>query len=673
MMKFTDSRGFSLIESFIALAIGAFFLTSVTATWYASTTMWKEESVRNEMRLDIEKSMERIKQDVRLSDSNGILFYPVGQSTYTAVSIPARSVDGNGFYAFSGGLIDWNRTICYHVYTSGAKSELRRTIYPTYNASAVARQTQLNTLAVTGNDTNGTTTVLMAADTLTMEISPQSATFEGYAPSVSHSGDTNFGSLQLSSGTHTIKFEVTGKNASSSGYGMGIDSITLSPSGGPQEAEALTVSARVGAAESVQDMTASGPSWGGGQHVHFPAGATGSYISFNTNYDQWLESNFSSMTYSNAQKTSGADPELRIQTREDQSLTPAWLASTVTSNGNQTQEAGVGPASIRIPINAGDIQRSGVMMRIRFRAGTAGGLTINSAYFGPSAVYPNMLSLTQLYFDDGSVANSAQDPDGATANPGTATSVAIGADCHAWSNWFPYTVMTGGATSYMVSLSVTTTGNTGTVWTESPAVGNYSYRTTAAADAATLSWSLLTVTTSPNLFAVEEISTWQNTATATSQVYDTRLSAPAYNQLTWVPTVVGASTITMKVRSSASSTMSGATDWSLLPTYLVSPASIVSLTNARYVQFQATLTSASPYVAYPALDNVKIDWPGQTALVEISGAYTKRPSYGQFKVQVDGSGLVKALELKLTATGTQRGKTVSYSLNTEQDPMNSGR
>jgi hypothetical protein len=149
------------------------------------------------------------------------------------------------------------------------------------------------------------------------------------------------------------------------------------------------------------------------------------------------------------------------------------------------------------------------------------------------------------------------------------------------------------------------------------------------------------------------------------------MTSPNFNQMTWVPTTAGGSTVAMKIRASASSTMSGASDWSLLSSYASSPANLAALSKLRYVQFQATLTSASPYTgAFPTLDDVKIDWPGQTAL---SGYYTTRPNYGQFKVLVDGAEPVKALELKLTANGVYRGQTYSFSLNTEQDPLNTGK
>jgi hypothetical protein len=529
-----------------------------------------------------------------------------------------------------------------------------------------------------GSDGNATSTVLFRTNSATLEIVPQIATFDGYSASVARSASTNFGSVQLSSGTHTIGFRVTGKNAASSSYGIGIDSVSLTPSGGPQEAEVLTSSGS-GASPTIETMTAYGTSWGGGQQIHFPAIATGSTVTFTTNYDQWLESNFSSCTFSNAIVSAGADPVATIQSRENQSLTPCWRADAQVVAGVEAEETNAATMAVRTRIMAAYVARSGVLMRIKFMAGPTTALTIDGAWFGPATGSGSSSisgSPIQLYFDNSYVAEGAADAAGSTASPGSVTSITIPAGCHAWSNWFvPSAPITAGAaTEYLVSMRINNTGSGATVWQENPLAGTHSYRTTTSGDASAADWSSKTVTLSSNLYAVAEISTWQNVATVTSQVYDTKMGSPNYNTITWVPSVAGGSTVTMKVRSSSSATMSGASDWSVLGSYGSSPSSLATVSNLRYVQFQATLTSASPYTgAYPSFDDVKIDWPGQTALVEVSGYYTTRPSYGQFEVLVDGAQPVKALELKLTANGVYRGQTYSFALNTEQDPLNTGK
>src|SRR3989338_6875558 len=108
--------------------------------------------------------------------------------------------------------------------------------------------------------------------------------------------------------------------------------------------------------------------------------------------------------------------------------------------------------------------------------------------------------------------------------------------------------------------------------------------------------------------------------------------------------------------------MSGASSWT---SFSSSPSSLASIPNQRYLQFRANLASTSPYTSYPEMDNLKIAWPGQTALVELSGYYTKRPNYGIFKVLVNGEELVNALSVALSATKTFRGEDYTFQLTSD--------
>ena len=176
--------------------------------------------------------------------------------------------------------------------------------------------------------------------------------------------------------------------------------------------------------------------------------------------------------------------------------------------------------------------------------------------------------------------------------------------------------------------------------------------------------------TSTAVHALAEMAGWANTGAATSQIYDTKLSAPGFSTLSW--TTNGSGTYSFKVRSSSDSQMSGAPAWNTLLSYANSPAN-VAVDNLRYVQWQATLSAASPYMTYPQLDNVLLKWPGGTSIVDISGYYTKRPNYGMFKVQVDGQALVNALQVDLSATKIFQGKSYSSSLSAEVKARNTGK
>ncbi len=661
-----NKRGFTLSESLLALSLGVMFLASSLSAWYFTTKNWKEESHKSALRFSIEKSMERIKEDIRLSDGNGILFYPTGSSTYTAISIPKATVNGSGFYTFGSTSITWNNTIVYHIYNN----RLYRSVFA-YNSSASTRQTQLDAIATAGTHASATTTELYSSDASTLEISPTSPTFDGYNATLTQSGDTSFGTVQLAAGNHTIRFEVTGKNASSSGYRMGIDKVVLTPSGGSQEAEGLTVSASSGRSQAVEDMSSftSAGLWSGNYQLEYASTAVSDYITFQTYYDQWLECNFEDMTHSNTE-VSGTDPTLTIMSRENQGLSPVWTSSAQTSADTADNATGMQNKTVRNLVKSANYLGSGEMVRFKFMASSSGSLVIDSAYFGASAAgsYNFSGASTQLYFGNATVAPAGTDGVGATGTTG-ATTITIPAEHYVWSNWM--NVNTAVGSNYLVSMVIDTSGAQGSesYWDEG--AGNHSYFVDGSSP--TVAWTGAEggFTASTAVHAVSEIATWTSAGTSTSQIYDTHLASPAYSQMTWNSN--GSGTYLVKARSSSDSQMVGATAWASIAGSASSPMSLATIGSGRYVQFQVTMTTASPYSTYPQFDEATLTWPGQTALVEISGQFSKRPNYGTFTVKVDGATIVNALQIDLQAQNTYQGKAQTVSLSAEVKPRNTGK
>lgn len=103
-------------------------------------------------------------------------------------------------------------------------------------------------------------------------------TVDQYQPSAGF-GTDSVGIVELAStGTHTVRLTVTGKNASSSDYQLSADRITLVPLPKPSiEAENTTWHANGATTQVVSDVNASGGAW-----VHLGADGAGDYYEFAT-------------------------------------------------------------------------------------------------------------------------------------------------------------------------------------------------------------------------------------------------------------------------------------------------------------------------------------------------------------------------------------------------------
>ncbi len=674
-----NRNGFTLVEAMIAFGIGLVFLTSVLSAWFFSTKTWKEESLRSELRFDVERTLEKLKADSRLSDQNSMLFYPStgSSSTYTAISVPYPGSDSSGFLKLNASnTIDWSqgKTIVYSVYNNGGTQEMRRTVFSTFNTDSTARQTQLNNVATNGTDSGGSTQTLFKADSITFQVTAANSTFDGYASSTQRSANTNFGGYRLSSGTHQIKFLVTSKNSSSSGYYVGIDDIALDPSGGPQEAEDLTVSTNK--STSNVDMALGGYSdtWSGNYQTECQATATNDYMTLQTNYDQWLESNFADMTHSDTEVSvaSADNPVLTNASLATQGATPGWSADSQTGDDSPSTY-GLSGQSVRVVIQGSSITKSAQMIRFQF-LDSGSGTTIDSAYFGPLSGTAGLASSSQLCFESSDVAPGGTDPAGSIGcAAGTTTGpVAIGAGNHRWTSWFtPSSSITAGNGTYVVSYYCSS--GSPMSWNAGGGAVTQSYLVNADHASGTSDWAtagLFGYSTDTKLVGIEEMSTWRSLGVADSQIYDTKMTSPVFNQISWTSTLPAGASVTLKVRSSANADMSSPSSWL---SFTTSPGSLAALPSRRYLQFEAQLQAVSPYSTFPTVDKVKIDWPGQTALVQISGHYTKKPNYGIFQVLVDGNTLLKTLGVSLSVSKTYRGQTFANSLNTEIKPKNTGK
>ena len=134
-------------------------------------------------------------------------------------------------------------------------------------------------------------------------------------------------------------------------------------------------------------------------------------------------------------------------------------------------------------------------------------------------------------------------------------------------------------------------------------------------------------TTETYTYAVEEIEvSYCSSGILTSQIYNTGVNNPIYDTITWTEILPTGTDISIKVRSSDNADMSGATAWGSLTAFTDSSAdnNISGIGTGRYVQFQAVLTSPSPYEETPVLSDVILSWKGGIISITVDRYYNYR-------------------------------------------------
>lgn len=675
-IKIRHQLAFTLPEIMIALLLGTMIVGSLMSLWYFSLKSWGVERVRSHLRTDLESSMERIKYDLKLSSSNELYYYPEDATECVAISLPLAEIDTNGFLTVNSGAISWDKTAIYHVYDNpvSGKKELRRTIFWPRNNSwtATQLQNQIDSVVTTGDGeaskgSMSTSTEILFTNDIDFKIYPRAQQFDLYSPTTQRSNAISFGSILIASGTHTLRFEIVGKNPLATNYNIGIDCFSLTPSGGIRESDAyIPPTASSGKTVTIEDMSAYG-NYSGNNQIRYNSTAIGDYITFLPYYDSWVESNFTDFILSNVARDS-VNPTLRLISRDESG--PDWTADFQTSASSEDCPTDLKDTTIRSIISNGSLLSNNVVMiRVKFTAHSSLPLKIEKAFIServPGTHNAVAGTTTQLYFSDGPIQVGNLPTSPGTVGIGPAGTVIPGGN-YVLSNWAYFTIDKDSSKDYLVTFYLPNeSGNTNVTYWEHPGLNSYTQSGDYAGDD---NWASSSST--GNIYALSEIQGWSNTGTATSTIYDTKLIAPNYGQLKWAQTN---NSVSFKMRTSNNPLMTGATDWASIPTtYSANPSSLSGLANNRYVQYQASFSSSYPYNALPVIDNCIIEWPGAASLVEISGYFTKGPQYGIFKLLVDGNDLVKGIEINLSCSENYLGKTYTTSLRTEVSPRNTGK
>lgn len=694
MPDYRKRSGFSLVEVCVATALFALVIAVVLSGTTYSMKKSKFNEAQNELDLNAQMTIESLRSNMRLSSLDEMYFYPEGSGPYTAISFPlAKDDDGDGlFEKDADGKILWDKTVVYHIWP-GSPHQLRITTFSPRDNTLTdeQRQEQLDDVVDAGggsstyNGDNASSKALFE-NLLDWTITPRSA-FDAYAATLSRDSSASVGYCLMGPGEHEVEFEVTGKNAASTGYKIGLDSLVASTSGGKREAEALLPVVQQSGATAVAQYMEEG-AWGGNYQLSFPATAVGQKFTLSVYNDLWLETNFRGTGHRCEQtkiefdetlspkdfvvKLDGNDIAWEAATQTGDSV-PGDCPLTLTNGTYYTVRTLVRGGEMA---NGGWLDTGGGKCRVTFSAAasTNEALFIKSAKIGECVSsltpVPTATSEQTITFSSPYAFSSAYN-------------ARVYAGSTAVSDWINLAIDKD--KSYLITYAFyvpSTVGNYWDVrpqyWEEFNGAGNTCYYRDGYTAVDDSDWTTTGYETTSGVLGVGMLETlYEADGTYTSPIYDTQMTAPVYSSMAWDADVPSGCSLGMKVRTGVQSDLSDATAWSNLTASASSPAMVVA-DQKRYVQFQATLQANSTYTESPLLKDVTINWPGEERMVDIGGIFTKGPDYGTFGVKVDGEALRSAVVVKLEIYKDVygiRGKTkrVSSDAFVELRPRNSGK
>lgn len=686
--KIGKKNGYTLVEVMIASFVSMLVLGGAMAGMVNAMRAWRAAGIRAELHMDLEKSMERMRYDLRLSSVGiGLMaFYPSDAAEYTAISFPLSTPDANGLLPRdAAGNIIWDTTVIYHV-RPGTPDEFIRSTFAPRKADATpaelydqlvdvvdsASLAEVQSAAMAGE--SGSSEVIFQ-NLVDLTFRPPNMRFDGYAPAYERAATFNWGSVVLSNGTHELTFTVERKNASSSGYKFGIDRFSLSYSGSPREGEMyLPANTRPASpyfgyslnsgSVVAQDMSSYGASWSGRSQLTFTpsTSAGGSSFTFLVQNGLWHDTNFDNPTGEYAFNC-GRDIDYRFTNAAPYipdivigvSTGVSWQAENVTDgiifssavSNLVTVNVLHGVPSTNAPSS---ITLNGGYARFAFTAGSNYNLHVNNVQFGiRNGLTDTFVGGTEVDVDFG----------------GSDYTLVSSGDT-VWSDWIEYNIDRD--QSYLLKWERRDSGGAippgqtdARVWTSSDGLG--------------LSYLDGVLTNQVVALSAMEVRA-PETAIYRSGVFDTRVDNPVYKELEWTsvePFPDG--DVDVRVRSSDYADMRDVDGIWYPSTYFQGNRNndISAINGGRYVQYEVLFTVREDHDVLPILRDVTITWEAPTGIVDLVVDLARGPDYGIITADVNGQSFIKGVEVALEIFregpyGMERVPGV-----TEVRPLNTGR
>ena len=297
MSSLRHRLGFTLIELLIVVLVLGVAVSAALTSFFFTVRAERRASALADLDLDARKLTEAMRRDLWLTSRDRILLYPPGPGPYTAISFPIIHRDDEDAIITpdENGRIPWNAWVIYHFW-SGNPPEVRRTIFrPAAELSEAERMQQLARVAEDGHarnalDGENATTRTLARNLIEWWLTVHGPRFDGYSETPGRR-TASFGSVLLTPDEHQFMFRVVGRNTRSTGFKVGMDTLTVTPSAAALEAETLLPPMSQNGPSPYADYQPDG-TWSGNYRLIWPADQVGNEITLRIENDRWEERNF---------------------------------------------------------------------------------------------------------------------------------------------------------------------------------------------------------------------------------------------------------------------------------------------------------------------------------------------------------------------------------------------